>query len=147
MQLVGTGTATESDEDLQVSERFFTYKKELPVVPFVSKGGFGICQEKYVYRWGGPKCFVSEINTTVSGISITEGMVVRSKAIYEERKNNVHYQLSGEVTFETNSAMNSMVRAPALSKLKEYQLNLLDIIKKMEKTKKASQGGKVAAGD
>ena len=64
------------------------------MIPFVSKGGHGICKEKTVYRWGGPKVFVIDIYTTLSGFSLTEGMLVRVRQIFEERKNAVHYQFS-----------------------------------------------------
>lgn len=52
------------------------------MIPFVSKGGHGICQEKTVIRWGGPRIFVVDIYTTLSGFSLTEGMVVRARQIF-----------------------------------------------------------------
>lgn len=73
---------TPEPKDIQESERFFTYKKEVPMIPFVSKGGHGICQEKTVYRWGGPKILVVDIYTTLSGFSLTEGMLVRARQIF-----------------------------------------------------------------
>ena len=108
------------------------------MIPFVSKGGHGICQEKTVIRWGGPRIFVVDIYTTLSGFSLTEGMLVRARQIFQEKINGVHYQCSGEVTFETNSALNNMLRAPALSNLKGFMLQLFSDKKnrKNKKTKK-----------
>lgn len=137
-----SGSGSEIKEDIQYSERFFTYKKEVPMIPFVSKGGHGICQEKTIYRWGGPKCFVVDIFTTLSGFSLTEGMTVKVRHIFEDKKEGMHYTSSGDVTFETSSALNNMLRAPALSNLKGYLQNLFQIIKKLQKTRKVKKGSK-----
>jgi hypothetical protein len=58
-------------KDFEESERLFTYGKQIPTIPFVSKGGDGVCQEKNVYRWGGLNYLVIDIFTTVSGFSLT----------------------------------------------------------------------------
>ena len=46
------------------------------------------------------------------------------------------------MTFETESAMNNMLRAPALATYKNHQIKLYDIIRKLEKTKKVKKGSK-----
>lgn len=53
------------------------------MIPFVSKGGFGICHEKSVYRWGGPFCFVVDNYTTLSGFSPTDGMQVQTRFVFQ----------------------------------------------------------------
>ena len=45
--------------------------------------------------------------------------------------------VTGEVAFQSNSAMNGMIRGPALSNLKDYHQNGMEKIVKMEKNKSA----------
>jgi hypothetical protein len=112
------------------------------MIPFVSKGGHGICQEKTIYRWGGPRMFVSDLYTTLSGFSLTEGMTVRLRSIFEEKKNGLSYKLSAEVTFEVNSAVNNMLRGPVLTTLKNFEITVFGLLKKLEKTRKSGKGNK-----
>ena len=109
----------------------------MPLIPFVSKGGDGVCQEKSVFHWGGPKRLVIDIFTIVSGFSLTEGMVVKSRQVFRQEGSSVKTVVSGEVVFQSNSAMNGMIRGPALSNLKEYHQNGMEKIAKMEKNKSA----------
>ena len=53
--------------------------------------------------------------------------------------------MSGEVTFETNSATNNLLRGPALSNLKSFVLQTNEIMKKVEKSRKVKKGGKKSA--
>lgn len=69
-------------KDLEESERLATYDRDVPNIPFVSQGGEGICQEKNIFRWGGPRCFVIDIYATVGGFSLTEGMTVKSRQVF-----------------------------------------------------------------
>ena len=117
------------------------------MIPFVSKGGHGLCQEKTLYVWSGPNTFIYESETTVSGFSLTDGMLIRVRAIFEENKSAVHYRISASATFETDAAVNNMLRAPALANLKYHLNNLYDLIKKLEKNKKRRRGNKKALED
>jgi len=72
-------------------------------------------------------------------------MLVKTRIIFEEKKNGVHYTMSGEVTFETNSATNNLLRGPALSNLKSFVLQTNEIMKKVEKSRKVKKGGKKSA--
>lgn len=76
-------------KDLEESERLVTYDKQIPTIPFVSKGGDGICQEKVVFHWGGLKCLVIDIFATVGGFALTEGMTVKSRQLIREVGNGI----------------------------------------------------------
>jgi hypothetical protein len=47
-------------------------------------------------------------------------MTVKSRQVFREVNNSVHFSVSGEVAFTTSSAINGMIRAPAISSLKEF---------------------------
>jgi hypothetical protein len=97
----------------------------------VSKGGDGVCQEKVVFRWGGPKWLVIDIFTTVGGFSLTEGMTVKSRQVFREGSGCVEMAVSGEVVFTSSSAINSMIRGPAISNLKEFYAKVLEKLGKL----------------
>jgi hypothetical protein len=109
----------------------FTYDKTLPTIPFLSKGGDGVCHEKISYRWGGLKYLVIDIFATVSGFSLTEGMVVKSRQVFRQVSKNINFEVSGEVTFTSNSAINGMIRSPALSNLKDFLHMTMEKIAKL----------------
>jgi hypothetical protein len=41
------------------------------MIPLLSRGGLGVCEEKSIFRWAGTKCLVVDIFTTLSGFSLT----------------------------------------------------------------------------
>lgn len=45
--------------------------------------------------------------------------------------------MTGEVVFQSSSAMNGLIRGPALSNLKDYHQNGMEKIAKMEKNRAA----------
>ena len=70
-------------------------------------------------------------------------MLFKARYIFEEKKNSVHYKVSGQVVFETSSAMNNMIRAPALGTYKSHTNTMFEIIKKLSKVKKS---GRISKG-
>ena len=74
-------------------------------------------------------------------------MQIKARIIFEEKKSGIHYVMSGEVTFETNSATNNLLRGPALSNLKSFLVSTYDAMKKVEKSRKVRRGGKKSTLD
>lgn len=141
LQLVSDGPK-DTAQNPPESERYFTYAKLIPNIPFVSKGGEGLCHERIVFRWGGPHSLVIDLYSGLSGFSLTEGMEVRCRQVFREKGKNLEYSVTSEVTFATSSALNGMLRTPAFSNLKEFMNKVYDSIRKLEKTRKrnASNG-------
>lgn len=106
------------------SERFHTYQKVMPTIPFLSKGGNGFCQDKQIYYWISPKKVIVDNDTVVKGFSLTEGMCVKTKLAYEEIETGVKLTVSSMITFDENRSTNSLIKGPTIS-------NLRSSIKKM----------------
>jgi hypothetical protein len=55
------GEPVESETVPEFSIRMSTFEKKIPVIPFISKGGNALCEEKSTYYWGGPDFLVVDI--------------------------------------------------------------------------------------
>lgn len=58
----------------------------------------------------------------------------------------MNISISGEILFSTNSSSNALLRAPAMSNLKDANLKMFEIIQKYEKGKKMMGGNKKGVG-
>lgn len=112
----------------KLSERYHTYKKALPRVPFVSSGGFGACEEKQTYYWISPKVLAIHIVSKVGGFSLTEGMELILKMVLEEEGENLKFTATSCIKFERDSSSNSLVKGPALSNLKDSTIKMVELI-------------------
>lgn len=103
------------------------------MIPFISRGGDGLCEERVVYRWGGSEALVLDSYSTLKGFSLTEGMEARCRQVFRESKGRVTVEISADMVFDRESAKNSLLKGAALSNLKSAVQTVSEVVKKCER--------------
>jgi hypothetical protein len=90
----------------------------MPMIPFISKGGDGYCEDKQKYHWVSQTKLMIENDTVIKGFSLTEGMCVKTKLFYQELMNDVKLTVTSMITFDENRSTNSLIKGPTISNVK-----------------------------